>query len=189
MDLFRFISIQGLHRSTIAIAIDLIYAATGLEYPIDKIILGIPIAVDPRPDLDTDPNTFVPVISVSIVFDARFDSIPNDGFLYRRIPLSLLTGSDNVIFEEPTVFPFSTYEILDGINEKLNTQLTTDDVLDDIYTTPGAPLRLRANPKSLAWLDEIVILYDEFDGGRLLEDVSSRITEDGTVRILESELS
>lgn len=186
MNLINFIKAKGLHRTTTEIALDLVYAATGQHFPADKIALLLPQAVDVRKDIDTDANTYVPVV-VEEVFDARYRSLPEDGFLYRRIPLSILnsTGVSGVVL--PEVFPFTTHDILNDINAALNTQLSTNDVLNDEYTSPTDTIQVRAHPESLAWIGELIVARGGATEGRLLEDSSIRLTEDGSVRALEDE--
>lgn len=197
MNLIRFILAKGLNRSSVEIVLDLIYATTDLQFPADKITFGLATTIDVQEYVENGVNTFVP-ISVDIEFDDRFtgpkkdnfhyEDCRIDGFLYRRIPLSLLTPSGNVLLEEPKVYPFRTHDILDEINRRLNSKLTTDDLINDVHIRPTGYIRLRAAAHSLAWIDEVVLFFDSIEG-RQLEDGSLRITENDIVRDLEDELA
>lgn len=191
MNYIRYVIAKGLHRTSLEIALDLIYAATELEFPGDKIIFGVPQAIDVRLDTDTDPNTYVPVKYVAEGFDYRYHPKGDEGLLYSRIPLTLLTPLENLTFVEPSSFVFSTHSILTQINTKLNTQLTTSDVLDVVYEGSTDYITLEADPKSLVWLGKLVLWFDGKEPtaeGRITEDEDLRITEDGNVRALESSI-
>ena len=194
MNLVRFILAKGLNRTSIEIVLDLIYAASDLLFPAEKIIFGQPVEIDIHQDIENDVNTFVPV-NIDSEYDDRFTGPKKDnfhyqndridGFLYRRIPLTLLTPDSRVTFERPQVYPFKIHDVLDDINVKLNSKLTIDDVINDVYDSPTEHITMRASPHSLAWIDELVLFFDAL-GGRILEDGSLRITEDSRVRDLES---
>lgn len=193
MNLIRFILTKGLNRTSIEIVLDLIYAVSDLLFPAEKITFGQPVKIDIHPDIENDVNTFIPV-SIDCEYDDRFTGPKKDnfhyqndridGFLYRRIPLSLLTPDGNVIFEKPQIYPFKIHDVLDDINVKLNSKLIADDVINDVYDSPTEHITLRASPHSLAWIDELELFFDVL-GGRILEDGSLRITEDNRVRDLE----
>lgn len=186
MNLINFIKVRGLHRTTVEIALDLIYAATEQQFPVEKIDLWIPRAIDVRPDLETDPNTFIGA-DVDGEYDDRYGPPTDDGFLYRRLPLSILLRPANLDIDLPETFPFTTHDILPQLNIALNAQLTVNDVLNDEYTSIEDVLQVRAHPQSLAWIGALVIERNSAVGGRLLEDNTLRVTEDGTVRALETE--
>lgn len=188
MNPILYVLAKGLHRSTLEIAIDLIYAASGVEFPIDKVVFGKPREIDVRPDLPTDPNTFVGV-KVAREFDYRYNPPGTDGFMYTRIPLTLITPRVTVSFVQPTTFPFTTHSILNQINAKLNTKLLPEDVENDKYLAPSGSIVVRAASTSLVWLGEISIAYGEaLFSGRITEGGSIRITESGKVRTMEKDL-
>lgn len=188
MNHIRYILAKGLHRTSLQLALDLIYAATELEFPEDKIIFGIPQAIDVRLDNDTDPNTYVPVKNVVIGFDYRYNPPADEALLYSRIPLTLLTAVPNVEFTEPNSSRFSTHSILDKINAKFNTQLTVNDLVNTEYEGVTNFITLIANPRSLVWIESLTVWFDGKeinDDGRITEQDDLRITEDGDVRSLE----
>lgn len=174
------------NRPSIEIAIDLIYRFSRYKSIPSKIRFGIPRPADVRPGIVRDENTFVPVI-INNEYDSRFDGNGGEGFLYRRIPLSLLTPDDNVGIELPP-YPFNTHDILNGINAKLHTQFTKTDIVNGKHTDALSIFEITAHPESLVWLGKIA--FNPGPGipptARPLEDASYRATEDGSYRILEA---
>lgn len=188
MNHIRYILAKGLHRTSLQLALDLIYAATELEFPEDKIVFGIPQAIDVRIDNDNDPNTYVPVKNVVIGFDYRYNPPADEALLYSRIPITLLTATPGVEFIEPNSSRFSTHSILDQINAKFNTQLTVDDLVNIEYEGVTDFITLVANPRSLVWIGSLTVWFDGKeinDDGRITEQDDLRITEDGNIRALE----
>lgn len=185
MDYKRYIVARGLNRPTIELALDLIYAATELEFPVDKIILGVPLAVQLRPTND-EPDTYVTIKRVAGVFDDRYDTPAGDGVLYNRIPLSLITPISGVTLTEPAG-NFTIHQILDRLNAKLGVQFTKDDLENDAYPSTVTSVTLRASPTSLVWLGQYEISFGdqaEFIT-RITEDGRIRTTEDGSIRVME----
>lgn len=189
MNFLRYVLAKGLHRTSLEIALDLIFATTEIEFPADKVIFGIPQAIDVRPDIDTDPNTYIPVKWVADGFDYRYNPPADEGVLSNRIPLTLLTPLEEIEFKEPIAFKFTIHSILDKINAKLNAQLTKDDVVDIAYEGNNDFIIVRASYKSLVWISELQIWFDgkeNTDDGRITENYDLRITEDNLIRALET---
>lgn len=174
-------------RPSIEIALDLIYRATQYRIPASKITFGIPKAVDLRIDIKQDENTFVPV-ELAEVFDARFAGDGEEGFLYRRIPLSLLTQDETVALTLPP-YPFEAHDILDDINAKFHTQFTEQDIENTRYVDSSVPFEITASPHSLVWLGKVGFTPSEAvmpDNARLLENADYRVTENNEIRVLET---
>jgi hypothetical protein len=185
MDYKRYIVARGLNRPTKELALDLIYAATELEFPIDKIILGTPLAVQLRPTND-EPDTYVTIKRVAGVFDDRYDTPAGDGVLYNRIPLSLIHPHAGVILTEPAG-SFTIHQILDRINAKLGVQLSKEDLENDAYPSTATSITLRASPTSLVWLGTYSLTFGDQDEfvTRITESGQIRLTEDDNIRVLE----
>lgn len=136
---------QDFDRPSIDIALDLIFAATKYRAEKKFIELGLPEHCDPRPDIDYDPNTFVP-IKMDSRFDARLEG--RNGFLYRRLSLLEINDIETLSIDPPFI-PYRTRDVLDQINEKLQTQFTLTDLVDKEYTI--GQMILEANKNSLVW--------------------------------------
>lgn len=169
------------NRPSIEIALDLIYRSTRQRFPADKVKFGIPKAIDLRPDIKQDENTFVQ-LSVEKEFDSRFKG----GLFYRRIPLSILIPDNDLVLTLPE-YPFSASDILSEINVKFQSQLTLDDIINTNFTDPTAPLEITAAPESLAWIGKLDIAQHIAPYGSLVtEDGSYLEIEDGSTVISET---
>lgn len=140
-------------KTSVTIALEMIGLVLGLNIPASKIKFNIPRVMDVRPDIDTDPNTFVQAV-VSRDFDARVGG--NQGFMYRRLPLSYVENT-NLSPILPQQYPFSVADILAAINSGLNTSFTTDDLLNLSYTGEDESITILANPNSLAWIESFTL--------------------------------
>lgn len=136
------------------IALDLIYQATGYEVPENKIEFGLPEVLDPRPEDDTDENTFVPA-KVSPLEDGRL-SYDGNGFAYRRLNINEIVP-DTGIDTFPLTYPFYIHDMLPSINSFLGTVLTEEDVINDYYDHEAPTVLLRAHPYSLAWIGQRIL--------------------------------
>jgi len=150
MQLFRLlVESQNFDRPSVEIALDLIFASTGYRGEKQYIKFGLPEHCDPRPDIDYDPNTFVPAV-INTQFDMRV--FGSNGFLYHRLSLDTIALSQPLRIW-PNQYPFRPVDVLTQINEQLFTQLDETDLLDIEYTEPGT-FKLFAGKHSLAWRGE-----------------------------------
>lgn len=173
------------NRPSVEIAIDLIYRAS--KYPLlpNKVQFDLPKVADIRLDVPNDENTFVRIIQENTE-DDRLSGEGDDGFLYRRIPLTQLVPDPLIGMTLPE-YPFMTYDILPQINAKLHVQFTEQDILNLPCTEPFAPIPIVANPDSLVWLGELTVAaIDLPENARILEEGTYRSTEDGAFRTLET---
>lgn len=184
MNYVPYVLAKGLNRSTLDIALDLMFVATNIRFPADKIIFGKPRVVDMRPDLVEDPNSYVPLKWIDPKFDYRFNTPANDGILYYRLPFSLIEPRENITFTEPNTFAFSTHSILDKINTKLGVQFTVSDIVNIKYEGETNFITIIPHEDSLVWMGDSIELW--FDGKE--EDISGRVTEDNDIRVTEDDL-
>lgn len=136
------------NKKSESIALDSIFVSTGYRIPEPKIKFGKPFVMDIRPDIDDDPNTYVSC-RIQRSFDQRLGT--ESGFIYRRLPLTLLSPTTPVIRIDAPQIPFNTSEVLNQINEILNSKLTINDLLELSYTAEDNEIILISNPDSLAW--------------------------------------
>lgn len=130
------------------LALDQIWAFTGIRIRPDKIKLGKAEVLDQRPDIDYDENTFVPA-EIDFAEDVRFTT--ENGFLYRRFSLAeLANGRPLVILDPPSTF--TVEDVLDQINMSWDAQLTLEDLDNTIvYRSTDETFVLETNEGSLAW--------------------------------------
>ncbi len=159
MSILMFVLEHDLSRPSKDIAIDLIYQTNQYAIRRDHVTFGKPLEMDITPFIDDDPNTFVPV-DIKRAEDARMRG--DDGFLYRRLPLSLLVQDPTFIIRTQQL-PFKVHDFIDQINEQLQAQLTVDDVVNDEFTSIDGPFILRASPHSLAWIGTTELTVDATD--------------------------
>jgi len=152
MKIMSYINQADFDRPSIQIALDLIYISNKERLVEEKVKLGFPKVLDVRPEITDDPNTFIPV-TVDELFDMRYATHGSDGFMYRRLPLSIIDRVPGHLINPPH-FPFKTSEVLDQINEQLNTQLTMGDLQEREYTKAEGVMNLYAHPHSLVWIGE-----------------------------------
>jgi hypothetical protein len=141
---------MSFRKSAKTILFESIRYFTGLVIPQHAVKLGALRVADIRPNVEDDPNTYIPA-KVDAHFDARFKNF--SGFMYRRLPLSLLSGTSELSVIAPNT-TFKTSDILTQINVKYNALLSMDDVLELEYTK-SSDITLVANPNSLAWLGSL----------------------------------
>jgi len=168
MELNTYIEAQDFNKPSFLIALDLIYIANRYSVNPNKIRLGRPMCLDQRPDIEDDPNSFVPV-EVNMDADLRF-AAGNRGFMLRRLRLSEIEGYDSIVVS--TSAPFKTADILDQLNTLLQTQLTMDDLQDITYEATNTAITLKANRYSWAWVGKIVIQVNDGNNPMLLFPIS-----------------
>lgn len=112
---------------------DLIYETNGQRIPLDKIKFGIPREVDQRPDLDNDPNTFIPV-TIDSSYDDRF-GVGVGGLMYRRHDLSLYMKDVDLTVITPLSLPFTIQDILEQVNDQLPYPIDPLEVINYEYKT------------------------------------------------------
>jgi hypothetical protein len=148
MSIFQFILTYDFDRPETEVLCDLVYVTNKYKLPPPMVVFGTPQVLDQRPDIEDDPNTYIPA-KVNSKFDHRL--VPREtGFLYHRIPLAALRVVDNSVITPPAV-PFKTYDILDQINRQLGVQLTENDLVNTEYTTLDDDFIITALPTSKIW--------------------------------------
>ena len=150
MTLLELILQYQLNRPGIEILLDLISIYNqGYRLEPHQVEFGDPQDLDTRPDILDDTNSFIPA-EVDASVDSRL--VPgNTGFLYARLPLGVLK-KDKEYDIDPLPVPFSTYQILDQINDQYNTQLTEDDLEDTEYVSMDDWFYIHAKPSSKVWI-------------------------------------
>jgi hypothetical protein len=157
---FVVIDEHDIGKTRIQLLTDLLYETNNLRIPEEKIKYGEPQALDARPDLDWDPNTFIP-FRIDRDYDDRFSR--NAGFMYRRRDFSEYVGSHD--FEvQITHFPFRISEVLDQINAQLPFPLAISDIEDYEFSLPDTEeFELIASPKSLIWTGKCKVKMEPLD--------------------------
>lgn len=159
MSILMFVLEQNLARPSKDIAIDLIYQANQYLIRRDHVVFGKPLDMDITPEIDGDTNSFVPA-DISRAEDDRMRG--DDGFLYTRLPLSLLMQDPNFIIRTGQT-RWKVHDHLSQINEQLRANLAKEDVINDEFTTLDGPFILRAHPHSLAWIGTTELTVDATD--------------------------
>ncbi|BAQ02687.1 hypothetical protein AVU38_gp159 [Ralstonia phage RSL2] len=149
MSIFQFILTYDFDRPEAETLCDLIYISNKYKLPPPMATFGTPKALDQRPDIEDDPNTYIPA-KINPKFDHRM--FPTEtGFLYHRIPLAALRVVDDSVIQ-PLAIPFKTYDILDQINRQLGVRLTENDLVNTEYTTMDDDFVITALPTSKIWM-------------------------------------
>jgi hypothetical protein len=151
----------------------LIYEATGESIPLEKVKFGKPSEVDPRKDLDLDPNTFIPA-QIDVHYDKRF-WVQGSGFLYRRRCIINHTQDSDLESVTPVHLPFKISELLDQINAVMPYPIAVSDIVDHEYTTIEevyAGITLEAHPESLLWVHSKTFRPNTalLDGGPMIQN-------------------
>lgn len=128
------------------ILLDLIFYSNGIRFYDDEVNFGLPQALDPRPDLDWDPNTFIPIMVPDTV-DDRYEG--KTGFMYRRLSLSDITPVGTAILVPS--FPITTYQLLDALNAYYGTQWAQADLVNYTYLAAVNPITLTFAADSLCY--------------------------------------
>lgn len=154
-------------KNTFLVALDLIWAFTGIRFREYDITLGRAYEFDPFPEVLDDHNAFVEA-SVNSTHDNRFGN--NEGFIYRRLPLNVIPGFEGLTLN-PTGETFRTKDLLPQINETLEVTLNKHDLLDVEYVNDGQPIVLKADPGSWAWTGEVTVKTSDQPLLKLFETV------------------
>jgi hypothetical protein len=152
---------HDLGKSRKEILMDLIYEGTGRRIPLDKVSFGKPRALDQRPEISVDANTFIPA-RIDPAWDARLNS-NKSGFMYRRHHIKNYCDTCTFMAVKPLQFPFKVSELLDQINDQLPYPLFMDDFVDKEYLTLESTLEgidLIAQRDSLLWHGRFKISID-----------------------------
>lgn len=173
MKIYDYVLLKGFDRPSEEIAIDLIHAASGVRLPLPKIRFGRARSIDQRTEVVDDEDSFVPV-EIDENYDGRFPG--NNGFLYRRIPMSVLT-KNRMLQINPPAEDFYLHDVLDQINQQLNARLSVDDVVNRPLNVRMTQVRLQAAEQSLVWTESATTDLTIYHRLRIL-----RVTQDGKVR-------
>ena len=183
MNLTTFIEEGNFQRPSAEIALDLIYIANQYRVPVTRVEFGIPEALDQRPDVSTDANTFV-TVKIDPLFDDRFRG--DTGFMYQRLDLSVLTDNPDVVLIAPE-FPFEMHQLLPALNLKFGTMFSEADIRNDTITGEEQDVTLIAAETSLVWLGSRPITVGgigNLTGVRVTTTGRVRITSTGSVRVI-----
>lgn len=171
------------NRPSLDILHELVHVFLEEIIPKNKLYFGTARLLDQRPLLLTDPDTFVQA-EIEPDYDYRFPG--ENGFLYRRIPVTAWVG--NALELMAPEFPFTTYDVLEQINRKYSLQLSEDDVVNTEYDFGDSLFTLQMHPESYCWFGTRVLPMN-FSGipnnGRVTHDGGVRITSGGGVRVIE----
>lgn len=154
---------HDLGKTKIQLLMDLLYESTGQRIPEHRIKYFEPSELDARPDVPTDPNTFIP-IRIDPTYDYNLSQLA--GFLYcRRELASHFAGIDLEL--EFTEFPTTLHEVvLNQINPQLTYPLDCTDFVDyeitDVNTTS---LNLVAKKGSFIWIGKASVAISPPDTG------------------------
>jgi hypothetical protein len=153
-------------KSDFDILMDMIYETNKVRFPREHIWTGTPSALDQRPDIDDDENTYIDV-RINPNWDNEYSR--HSGFLYRRHDLTQYFENIDISITA-TEFPFTVRSIWDtqvqpflpypinknDIQDYLFTSLTSDTIT--VYATSGSLLwtgkvHLHLNPISPAFFE------------------------------------
>lgn len=153
---------DDLGKSREELLMDLVAEYLGFRIPLDKIVFGEPEALDQRPDLEFDPNTFIPA-QIDIAYDSRFSDM-GSGFMYRR--RSIVEHASGCDFSKvaPTKLPFTTHDLIEQFNQCLPYPIDESDVVLVEYKTKEdyeKGVTFAAAPHSLFWTDGETIQIDD----------------------------
>lgn len=183
MDLTTFIAEGNFNRPSAEIALDLIYIANQFRIPPAKVEFGLPIALDQRPDVETDANTFVPVDIDPEYYDFFRGNI---GFMYQRLTLDVLIPNPDVVLVAPA-FPFHMHELLPALSTKFGVQFSEADIVNELIDDEWQEVTLYAAPTSLVWIGSIPIAVEGVGsllGVRVTTSGRMRITTTGQPRVI-----
>lgn len=145
-------------KTDIEILMDLIFETNKLRIPQEQIFYGVPSALDQRPDIDTDENTFIPV-RVNQEYDDTLSRAA--GFLYRRVTL-------NEYFEGLTItitatqFPFTVRSIWDDqVKPHLPFPIDKNNIEDYLFTDlHSATIPVSTVAGSLLWCGTVKLILN-----------------------------
>jgi len=183
MNLTSFIEEGNFNRPSAEIALDLIYLTNQFRIPPAKVEFGVPMALDQRPDVPTDANTFVPVDIDAEYYDLFRGNI---GFMYQRLTLDVLTPDPAVTLVAPA-FPFYMHELLPALRTKFGVQFADTDIVNELIDDEWQDVVLQAAPTSLAWIGSIPIAVEgvgNLTGVRVTTTGRMRVTTSGVPRVI-----
>jgi hypothetical protein len=145
-------------KTDIEILMDLIYETNKIRIPQEHIVYGTPKALDQRPDIADDENTFIPV-KIDPNWDTAYAKA--EGFLYRRQDLGEYF-QDVVVTITATEFPFTIRSIWDEqVKPFLPYPIDKKDIRDylftDLFTTS---LTVEASQHSFLWSGHVKIILN-----------------------------
>lgn len=142
-------------KTDIQILTDLIYETNKLRIPEEHIKYGAPSALDSRPDVECDHNTFVPF---KIDPDYNYRLAQMTGFVYRRREFGDYMDDIEIVVDV-TEYPFHVLSVLDQINEHLPFPLSPNDIVDYVFNegADATTFPLIANPRSYLWTGRVNI--------------------------------
>jgi len=143
---------KDVNRPENLIALDMFRVFAGYSIRPNKITFGKAQELDQRPDLPCDENSFCPV-TIDRSEDTRF--VGETGFMYRRWTLAEV-ARDQIVKINGTSGQFKVEDIIDQINEQLETQFTLESLDNSVvYDTDGDEFVLYAHPNSLAFCGSV----------------------------------
>lgn len=144
---------------------DLIWFSNGFRVPNDVVTFGNPVSFTPYPGDSIRRDTRVTLTGK--ITNTRYFQGSTTVF-YRRLTFQELTVLDN----KPIVvtnFPFTTWQILDQLNERYGIMLEKSDVFNIVYETMEGPFKVVARPESLVWQGELDLTDVVFENLDLLK--------------------
>lgn len=145
---------EDLGKTRLQLLTDLIYEYNGIRIPESKVVYGDPEVLDPRPDIEDDPNTIIK-FHTTPDYDESFLESSNAKLFYRRRELSThfdkITRPIELYVEEDIT---STHDLIEQLNFYLTYPLDPADILNITHNTiPGQGiLTITASKKSLFWI-------------------------------------
>lgn len=157
---------RDVNRPENLIALDMFRVYAGLNIRPNKIKFGKAQELDQRPDLPCDENAFCPV-EIDPTEDTRF--IGETGFMYRRWTLAEVARGQ-VVQINGIAGRFKVEDILDQINEQLETQFTLESLDNTVeYDIDDDSFVLYAHPHSLAFCGSVAFELGEPERRDLLD--------------------
>lgn len=149
----EFLKRGKLKRKSKDIVVDLIYHHNHYRIPLHLATFGKPQALDQRPDVQDDPNTFIRVY-LEDEYDGRF--IGNDGFMYMRYALAQLTPVEHI--QPPQLSaPFKVHDLIPYLNERYGVAFEPEDLVNEEYAEVPSVVTLKASQDSLVWAGEFQV--------------------------------
>lgn len=131
---------------------DLIWYSCGLRLPPEMITFGKPEPFEPYPNDPIHRNTVVR--TSGIIKKTRYFK-GSQIIRYCRLNLNEVANHQpnrTIVIDR---YPFTTYDILDQVNEIWGLMLSREDVIDTLYESHQADFVIRASPDSLVWIGEL----------------------------------
>ena len=145
-------------KTDIQILMDLIYETNKVRIPEEHIVYGKPSALDQRPEILTDENTFIPV-RINRDYDAEYAKA--EGFLYRRQDLGQYFEGITITITA-TDFPFTVRSIWDAqVKPFLPFPIDKKDIEDYLFTDLHTnKLTVHAVAGSLLWCGTVHLVLN-----------------------------